>query len=307
MLWLLMRKFFDIRPVRAAGIVFSFLLLAMGAVFLANRFEANRTTALEEARARQAETVREALSETQILLQGFTGEPGGEGEAGTETKSSLADASPGHAMLRLKDRLMAMVAGTSGETPAPPAIPTSEAVAVAAVPTALPTAILPTPMPIAAATLPQATTETLALPAGALSGSDLEQLLVPTTPSASSQTTASADDAGFLEGTAQAPLPGIRIRDERTGQDTPVQDERRGVTAEQLQQMVSIRNRSTDPRYPAPSYAITATGKGSRGSYVIANGQLVGLGSTVDNPGGEPKAWKLREVNPTSILWTPVP
>ncbi len=302
MLWLLVRKFFDIRPLRSAAVVLSFLLLAMGAVFLADRFESGRTSAMEETRARQADTVREALSESQILLQGFTGESiaGTDGEPDTEAKPALADASPGRTMLRLKDRILRLA---GFETAAEPPEGT-EAVTAASTPVPEPSP-LPTPVVMVAATaIPRAiATE---VETASLSGTDFESLF-QTPDSDLAAAPSRPEDVPFMETSVGSQGPTIRIRDERSGEETALRDQRRGVTADELKGMVRIRNRSTDPRYEPPSFNITATGKGSRGSYVIANGQMIGQGSHMDNPGGEPRAWKLNQVSPTTIHWTPVP
>jgi len=304
MLWLLVRKFFDIRPLRAAGVVLSFLFLAMGAVFLADRFEAGRVTALEETQARQRETVREALSEAEILLQGFTRQKPEPAE-GENNALRIADASPGRTMVRLKDRLGVLILG---ESPAPPPdiapVATDLAISVP-IPTPAQAPSTPTAEPARVAAAPA---RVEAVSAAVLTGSDFEGLFGPVPLPATSS--ASAADLEFLhrpETPPQGLQPGIRIRDVRTGEQTEVAVERPVVTAEQLQGMVRIRNRSTDSRYGAPGFSISATGKGSRGSYVIADGKMVGVGGRMDNPEGNPTAWELKQVSPTLIHWAPIP
>ena len=100
--------------------------------------------------------------------------------------------------------------------------------------------------------------------------------------------------------------PGIWVRNPRLGENPVRVEDTASVTGEQLSQMARIRNRSTDPRYPAPNFEITGTGQGRLGTYVIANGRLVQVEGHLASPEQPPRAWRLIRATQNEVFWQPL-
>lgn len=102
------------------------------------------------------------------------------------------------------------------------------------------------------------------------------------------------------------PAAGIWVRSPRTGENPIRVEDDASVNREQLADMAKIRNLSTDNRFPAPQFDITATGQGRLGTYVIANGRMVEINGELPAQQAPPRAWRLARATATEVHWSPV-
>ncbi|MGA0368138.1 MAG: hypothetical protein ACO3N7_01655 [Kiritimatiellia bacterium] len=78
------------------------------------------------------------------------------------------------------------------------------------------------------------------------------------------------------------------------------------INAEQLTQIVEIRNHSTDPAYAAPDFQISAVSMGSNGRFAIVDGDMLREGSIIHTQLDTPRAWMLYRIEPTKVFWRPL-
>lgn len=99
---------------------------------------------------------------------------------------------------------------------------------------------------------------------------------------------------------------GIWVREQRQGKNPIEIEDHASVNATQLADMAKVRNLSTDPRYQAPDFDISAVGSGRLGTYVIAEGRMVRLNGEIPAPNAPPEAWRLTKATATELHWMPV-
>lgn len=79
-----------------------------------------------------------------------------------------------------------------------------------------------------------------------------------------------------------------------------------GINAEQMSEIVKIRNRSTDPGYAPPEYYISAIGMGSGGHFAIVDGDMLREGSVIYTQKEKPRAWRLYRIEVNQVFWQPL-
>ncbi|MDF3130455.1 hypothetical protein P0Y35_14710 [Kiritimatiellaeota bacterium B1221] len=149
----------------------------------------------------------------------------------------------------------------------------------------LPEAIAKTPPRTAAP-------ENTALPVAGMTGQEFEKLFFPELPA----------DPASPESIAAAPLT-----TEIAFVNPPLPEPANlSINARQMSQIVEVKNRSTDPGYPAPDYSISAVGVGAGGRFIIVNGDMLKEGSIIYTQHENPRGWKLYKVKPTLLYWQPL-
>ncbi|WFB35909.1 hypothetical protein P3T73_17285 [Kiritimatiellota bacterium B12222] len=78
------------------------------------------------------------------------------------------------------------------------------------------------------------------------------------------------------------------------------------IEAEQLAEFVKIQNRSTDPRYPTPSFNISAVSMGDDGRYAIIDGEMMSVGSIKRTNLEAPRGWRIHQIELNEVVWQPL-
>jgi hypothetical protein len=99
---------------------------------------------------------------------------------------------------------------------------------------------------------------------------------------------------------------GIWVQSSRTGGNPIRVEDHVSVNADQLAEMAGYRNISTDIRFSAPRFTVSAVGTGRLGTYVIVDSQMIRLNGQINSPSSPPRAWRLHEVTGNEIYWVPV-
>ena len=89
-------------------------------------------------------------------------------------------------------------------------------------------------------------------------------------------------------------------------EDPPRVSNNNSISGEQMNDIVEIKNRSTDPSYDAPSYKISAISMGSGGRYAIVDGDMLREGSIIHTQLETPRGWLLYRIEPNQIFWRPL-
>lgn len=79
-----------------------------------------------------------------------------------------------------------------------------------------------------------------------------------------------------------------------------------GFNAEQLSEVVEVRNRSTDRRFANPQFDVGAVSMGEHGRFAIVDGEMLKEGSIVRTNQESPRGWKLHRIEPTELFWQPL-
>gem|GEM_PF-6155347 len=78
------------------------------------------------------------------------------------------------------------------------------------------------------------------------------------------------------------------------------------VNSDQLNNMVKLRNRSTDANYLPPRFEIDALGIGANGRYAIVNGVLMREGNIIRIETGTVRGWRLVKIKENDLFWQPL-
>ncbi len=127
---------------------------------------------------------------------------------------------------------------------------------------------------------------------GGMTGAEFEQLFYPADPV--------APPSPAVEPPAESP-PETAFAEPRVPDPANL-----SINAQQMSQIVEVKNRSTDPGYSPPDYVISAVGVGSGGRFIIVNGDMLKEGSIIYTQHENPRGWKLYQVTPTLLYWQPL-
>ncbi|MEX2606831.1 MAG: hypothetical protein WD708_05755 [Kiritimatiellia bacterium] len=103
----------------------------------------------------------------------------------------------------------------------------------------------------------------------------------------------------LIAGEAEPPEPDDTIRPDRRHHPG-------GFNAEQLAEVVEVRNRSTDRRFAHPQFQVGAVSIGEHGRFAIVDGEMLKEGSIVRTNRETPRGWKLHRIEPGELFWQPL-
>jgi hypothetical protein len=93
---------------------------------------------------------------------------------------------------------------------------------------------------------------------------------------------------------------------EITGENVVKVEDAVTVNSNQLNQMVQIRNHSTDKRFLPPEFKIGAVGMGSNGKYAIIDQRFVKEGMIIRVTDEQTRGWRLVRIEQTELFWQPL-
>jgi hypothetical protein len=72
------------------------------------------------------------------------------------------------------------------------------------------------------------------------------------------------------------------------------------------EEIVQVKNRSTDPDFLPPAFMIGAVSSGKRGKFAMVDGRLLREGAILRTGTSQPRGWKLHLITETDLFWQPL-